>query len=35
MYGICIIASISAVEELLINLLSNELCANKKSIFMK
>jgi phosphatidylglycerophosphate synthase len=35
MYGICIVASISAVEELLINLLSNELCANKKSIFMK
>lgn len=35
MYGICIIASISAFEELFINLLSNELRANKKSIFTK
>lgn len=35
MYGICIIASISALEELLINLLSNELCANKRSLFFK
>lgn len=30
MYGICVIANISAVEELLINLLSNEFHANKK-----
>ena len=35
MYGICIIASISALEELLINLTSNELNANIKSLFIK
>lgn len=34
MYIICMIASISAIEELLINLLSNELRINKKSIFL-
>lgn len=35
MYILCIIASISAIEELLINISSNELRTNKKSIFSK
>ena len=35
MYIICVVASISATEELLIHLSSNELRANKKSIFSK
>lgn len=34
-YLICIIASISAVEELGINLVSNEFLANRKSILIK
>lgn len=34
-HRMCIIASISAVEELVINLSSNEFQANKKSIFKK
>lgn len=34
-YVLCAVASISATEELVINLLSNELQANKKSIFVK
>lgn len=34
-YIICVIASISAIEELFIDLLSNEFQANKKSIFIK
>ncbi len=33
MYIICAVASISAIEELFIHLLSNELRTNKKSIF--
>ena len=33
MYIICVVASISAIEELLIHLSSKELLANKKSIF--
>ncbi|TGE37242.1 CDP-alcohol phosphatidyltransferase family protein [Desulfosporosinus fructosivorans] len=35
MYIICVVASISAIEELSIHLSSNELRANKKSIFAK
>ncbi len=35
MYIICVIASISAIEEFFIHLSSNELRANKKSIFEK
>lgn len=35
MYVICLVASISALEELLIHLVSNELKSNKKSIFEK
>jgi CDP-diacylglycerol--glycerol-3-phosphate 3-phosphatidyltransferase len=35
MYLVCSIASVSALEELGINLLSKELSANKKSIFSK
>ena len=35
MYTICIFASISAIEELVIHLSSNELRINKKSIFLK
>ncbi len=35
MYVLCIIASISAVEEFIINLLSNVLQVNRKSIFSK
>jgi len=35
MYIICVVASISAIEELLIHLSSHELRANKKSIFAK
>lgn len=35
MYIICVIASISAIEELFIHLSSNELQTNKKSIFIK
>lgn len=35
MYIICILASASAVEEIVIHLLSNELNANRKSIFTK
>jgi CDP-diacylglycerol--glycerol-3-phosphate 3-phosphatidyltransferase len=35
MYLVCSIASISALEELGVNLLSKELSANKKSIFSK
>jgi len=35
MYIICVVASISAIEELLIHLSSNELRTNKKSIFAK
>lgn len=35
MYTICVVASISAIEELFIHLLSNELQINKKSIFSK
>lgn len=35
MYIICVVASFSAIEELFIHLLSNELRANKKSIFSK
>lgn len=35
MYIICVVASISAIEELFIHLSSNELLANKKSIFTK
>jgi len=35
MYIICVVASISAIEELSIHLSSNELLANKKSIFAK
>lgn len=34
-YIICMIASISAIEELVINLWSKELQVNKKSIFMR
>ena len=34
-YLICVVASVSAIEELLIHLLSNELLVNKKSIFAK
>lgn len=34
-YIICVVASISAIEELFIDLSSNELQANKKSIFIK
>jgi len=35
MYIICVVASISAIEELLIHLSSKELQANRKSIFTK
>ncbi len=35
MYFVCSLASVSALEELGINLLSKELCANKKSILSK
>lgn len=35
MYIICMVASIAAIEELFIHLLSNELQANKKSILSK
>ncbi|MBU3093304.1 CDP-alcohol phosphatidyltransferase family protein [Clostridium sp. CF011] len=35
MYIICMVASAAAFEELFIHLLSNELQANKKSIFLK
>lgn len=35
MYIICVVASISAIEELLINLSSNKLLINRKSIFLK
>ena len=35
MYTICVVASISAIEELFINLSSNKLQINKKSIFSK
>lgn len=35
MYVVCVIASISAVEELFIHLSSNQLRMNKKSIFSK
>lgn len=35
MYIICVVASISAIEELLIHLSSNELRINRKSIFEK
>lgn len=35
MYVICLVASISALEELLIHLVSNELKSNRKSIFEK
>ena len=35
MYIICVVASISALEELFIHLSSNELLINKKSIFLK
>lgn len=34
-YIICMLASISAIEELFINILSKELRINKKSIFLK
>lgn len=34
-YVICLVASISALEELFIHLVSNELESNKKSIFQK
>lgn len=34
-YIICILASISAIEELIIHIFSNELELNKKSIFLK
>jgi phosphatidylglycerophosphate synthase len=34
-YFICIIATVSAIEELFIDLLSNEWQANRKSIFVK
>lgn len=34
-YIICIMASISAIEELVIQLISNELKVNRKSIFIK
>lgn len=34
-YIICVVASISAIEELFIHLMSNELRINKKSIFLK
>jgi len=34
-YMICMVASISAIEELLINIWSKELRLNKKSIFLK
>lgn len=33
MYAICAVASLSALEELIIQLISNELQANRKSIF--
>lgn len=35
MYIICVVASISAIEELFIHLSSNELRTNRKSIFVK
>lgn len=35
LYLICVVASISAIEELFIHLLSRELLINKKSIFTK
>ena len=35
MYIVCLVASISAIEELLIHLWSNEFRTNKKSIFTK
>ena len=35
MYIVCTIASISAIEELLINLFSSELQINRKSLFIK
>lgn len=35
MYIICVVASISAIEELLIHISSDELNANRKSIFLK
>lgn len=34
-YAICVIATLSAVEEFVIDLLSKELQANKKSLFIK
>lgn len=34
-YGICLIATVSALEELLIHLVSRELHANRKSIFSR
>lgn len=34
-YGICLIATVSALEELLLHLVSRELQANRKSIFSK
>lgn len=35
MYIICVVASISAIEEVFIHISSNELRANRKSIFVK
>lgn len=35
MYSICVIATITAVEELLINLTKNDFDANRKSLFFK
>lgn len=35
MYIICLVASISSIEELLIHLLAKELRSNKKSLFIK
>lgn len=35
LYIICVVASISAIEELFIHILSNEFIANKKSILLK
>jgi CDP-diacylglycerol---glycerol-3-phosphate 3-phosphatidyltransferase len=35
MYAICVVASISAIEELIIQLTSSQLQLNKQSIFVK
>jgi CDP-alcohol phosphatidyltransferase. len=35
MYVLCFIASVSAIEEFIIQLISSELNANRKSIFIK